>query len=244
MDNQTVFRVLHSYNESALVNMATDKALASSFKNGDKPILRFYSWEKSYTVGISQKPESYENFYKQYNGNCAKRVSGGGVLFHGHDISYSLVLPTTFLGELNVKQSYEKICSFLLRFYNNLNLKANYAKDIDTIQLSKSDFCQVGYEAYDIIINGIKMGGNAQKRSKNMIFQHGSIPLFRVDNTIELGHSLEEIGVQLSYGEAIEKLTTAFKETFGVQLEDSILNDTERDCLQQLLKDTNDSTKQ
>jgi lipoyl(octanoyl) transferase len=223
--------------------MAIDKALAMSFQKEDTPILRLYTWEKSFTVGASQKTETYSLYNTLLKNNCAKRMTGGGVLFHGHDISYSLVLPTHYLENLSVKESYERICTFLLSFYKNLNLKASYAKDINTIALSKSDFCQIGYEAYDIIINGLKIGGNAQKRTKKMIFQHGSIPLFKDQNhTKEHGHCLEDLGVNLTYEEAIKQLTTAFSQTFNIELQDSVLNDKEEEYLKKLLKDAHDST--
>lgn len=242
MDNSTTFRVIHTYNQSAMINMAIDKALAMSFQKEDKPILRFYTWENSFTVGVSQNTQTYSEHYPLYKGNCAKRMTGGGVLFHGHDVSYSLVLPTSYLNNLSVKESYEKICSFLLSFYESLNLSASYAKDIEAIQLSKSHFCQVGYEAYDIIVQGVKMGGNAQKRTKNMIFQHGSIPLFKTKEHQEFGKSLEDIGLKLSVEDAIEKLTNAFKQTFDVQLEASNLNEKEETYLKKLLENPNDST--
>lgn len=243
MDNTTTFRVIHTYNQSAKLNMAIDKALAMSFQKEDKPILRFYTWENSFTVGVSQDTQTYSEYYKQYKGNCAKRMTGGGVLFHGYDVSYSLVLPSSYLNNLSVKQSYEKICSFLLSFYESLNLCASYAKDNEAILLSKSNFCQVGYEAYDIIIQGVKIGGNAQKRTKNMIFQHGSIPLFKTSQSKEFGQSLEDIGVKLSFDDAIQKLTNAFRQTFDVPLETSNLNEKEETYLKKLLENPNDSTK-
>jgi len=242
MKNGATFRVIHTHNQSATVNMAMDKALAMSFKKEDKPILRFYTWENSFTVGVSQNIQDYTQTYNSFKGNCAKRMTGGGVLFHGHDVSYSLVLPTHFLENLSVKQSYEKICSFLLFFYKNLNLEAMYAKDIKAINLSKSDFCQVGFEAYDIVIQGIKIGGNAQKRTKNMIFQHGSIPLYQTQRSKEFGNSLEDLDITLTYEEAIERLSEAFCQTFNAKLEESSLNEKEEEYLKKLLKESNDST--
>lgn len=237
MKNGAVFRVIHTHKESATTNMAIDKALAMSFQKEDKPILRFYTWEDSFTVGVSQSTQSYNETYTKFKGNYAKRMTGGGVLFHGHDVSYSLVLPTHYLENLSVKQSYETICAFLLAFYKNLNLDAHFAKDISTIALSKSDFCQIGFEAYDIVIDGIKIGGNAQKRTKNMIFQHGSIPLFKTEEQKEFGNALEDLGIKLSYEEAMQKLRQAFCQTFNAQLEMSQLNEKEEACLQQLLKE-------
>lgn len=72
-------------------------------------------------------------------------------------------------------------------------------KDIESIVLSKSPFCQVGFEAYDIIVNGRKIGGNAQKRAKNVIFQHGSIPIKSIKNDEKYGASLEDFSINLDF---------------------------------------------
>ncbi len=237
MNKNINFRLIQSLKQSAKVNMLIDKAIASSFETTDKPILRLYTWEESFTVGISQEPQLYATRYPQYKNNFAKRMTGGGALFHGHDLSYSIVLPPSLLQGLNVKKSYEKICSFLLNFYKSLGLNAKYAKDTQDIVLSKSEFCQIGFEAYDIIINGLKIGGNAQKRSKNMIFQHGSIPLYTKNNNTEAGNSLEDLNIILSYEEAMEKLKVSFEETFSVKLNNSSLNKKENNYLQRLLED-------
>ncbi len=235
--NKNTFRVLYSYKQSAKLNMSIDKTLATLYKEKEYPIIRFYTWEKSFTVGVSQKTDTYVKRYPQYNNNCAKRMTGGGALFHGHDISYRLVVPTSYLKGLSVKESYEKICTFLLNFYKNLGLDARYAKDCEDITLSKSEFCQVGFEAYDIIANGLKIGGNAQKRSKNMIFQHGSIPLYNMDDNTESGSSLKDLGIDISFNEAIEKLKFSFVDTFDVKLHESSLTPKEKIYLEQLLQE-------
>ena len=90
------FRLIISQNLSSNDNTNIDKALFKAFENGSLPILRLYSWQKSVTFGAGQNPSDYENLLKEYKNNFSKRITGGGVLFHGHDISYSLVLPSTF----------------------------------------------------------------------------------------------------------------------------------------------------
>lgn len=98
--------------------MASDDALLSCYKENNLPILRVYYWDKSFTIGISQDFEMY-SFKNEYNENYAKRITGGGVLFHGHDVSYSLVIPVNLLEGLNIKESYEFICRFIINFYKN-----------------------------------------------------------------------------------------------------------------------------
>lgn len=241
MRKGTVFRFIKTFNNSAVFNMSFDKTLIDSFKHNEQPVLRFYTWENSMTVGVSQDPKMYATRYPEFKNNCAKRMTGGGALFHGHDLSYSLIVPTHYLEGLSVKESYESLCTFLLHFYKSLGLTANYAKDDESIVLSKSEFCQVGYEAYDIIVNGFKMGGNAQKRSKKFIFQHGSIPIHSTNNTTEQGKSLEDLTIKTTYEETVMKLQKSFEETFEVHLNESSLTTEEKHCLNKLLEESNDS---
>lgn len=221
--------------------MQIDKALIKSFKQGDTPIFRLYLWERSFSVGLSQSCQDYPLHVKEYGGNCAKRVTGGGVLFHGADISYSLVMEDENFKSLSVKQSYEKICQFLLDFYKNLGLKPDFAKDISSIKMSKNSLCQMGYEAYDIIINGKKIGGNAQKRAKNIIFQHGSIPIKATKEKTKEGYSLQDFGVYMSFDEAREGLIASFEKSFGVKLAPSQLNDKEEMMLSSILEEDYDN---
>ncbi|RBQ28282.1 lipoate--protein ligase family protein [Aliarcobacter vitoriensis] len=231
------FRLIISHNLSAKVNSNIDNALFKNFKDNDLPILRIYSWQDSVTFGAGQDPQDYKNLIEDYKNNYSKRITGGGVLFHGHDISYSLIVPSKMIEDKNVKETYELICKFVLAFYENLDFKASFAKDIKEITLSKSNFCQVGFEAYDIIIDGQKIGGNAQKRAKKVIFQHGSIPIKNVKNDKKYGSSLESFGVKLDFKEAIEKLKIAFTKTFNSEFINSELNEDELKIYNELCKE-------
>lgn len=95
LESKSIFRVIITTKKSAKENMAIDEALLTSFEEDDLPILRLYTWEDSFTIGISQNFDNYD-FTKEFNGNYAKRVTGGGVLFHGHDLSYSLIIQQKF----------------------------------------------------------------------------------------------------------------------------------------------------
>ena len=113
------------------------------------------------------------------------------------------------------------------------------------IQLSKSEYCQVGFEAYDILVNGQKIGGNAQRRTKKAIFQHGSIPVTSVKkgNTIDnkIGISLEDIGKNIDFETVQNKLTQSFEDTFDVELEFTQLTKEEENLKNNLLKEKYDN---
>ncbi len=240
LKNKSKFRIIVTKEKSAQENMSIDDALLSTYKKDDCGILRLYTWEKSFTIGVSQNFSNY-SFYEEYDKNYAKRITGGGVLFHGHDLSYSLVIPISHLEDLNIKESYEKICTFILNFYKKLGLNAMYAKDNKEIQLSKNEYCQIGFEAYDILVNGTKIGGNAQRRTKKAIFQHGSIPIksLKVDNSFntKIGSSLEDLDININYEEAKELLIESFSQSFNVEFEYSTLTEEEKKNKNILLKE-------
>lgn len=245
IEEKSIFRVIKDTKNNAQINMSIDDAIFSSFKENQNPIFRVYNWTNSFTVGISQDVLSY-SLYNDFKGDCAKRITGGGVLFHGHDLSYSLVVPAYLLGELNIKKSYEKICSFILNFYKILGLDAKFAKDDENVKLSKSEYCQVGFEAYDILVNGKKIGGNAQKRSKKFIFQHGSIPLKNKNAGIydeKIGYTLEDFNINIEFEEAKIKLIESFEETFDVELIYSKLTNEEVEKKNKLLKEKYDYSR-
>ena len=204
----TNWRFIDSPKLSAKANMDLDKSLLENFDG--TAIFRLYSWEESsFTIGRFQKEENLGEFGTSH----AKRMTGGGLLLHGFDISYTIIIPISLLSSKSVKESYEYICSFLLHFYKNLGLHVEYAKDIMPDNLSKSFFCQEGFEAYDMICQGKKIGGNAQRRTKNLIFQHGSIPL-RKDTREYAGHCLLDFDIIISEKEARKLLKESFIECF------------------------------
>ena len=47
LESKSIFRVIKTPKKSAKENMAIDDALLSSFKDGDLPILRVYTWERN-----------------------------------------------------------------------------------------------------------------------------------------------------------------------------------------------------
>jgi len=242
LQEKSYFRVINDKKLNAKENMATDEALLSLFEEKLPAILRLYNWEKSFTIGLSQKFENYP-ITSLYKGNYAKRITGGGVLFHGHDLSYSLVIPTNLLEGFNIKESYEKICLFILKFYKKIGLDAKYVKDCNTIELSKNEYCQVGFEAYDILIDGKKIGGNAQRRTKKAIFQHGSIPLFKDNDKNfdgKIGYTLEDFNIKLDYEEAKKLLIESFEEVFNVEITHSELTKNEKEKKNTLLKEKYD----
>lgn len=162
--------------------MALDAAIFARYLKDAIPVFRVYAWaEPSFTFGASQKPESEIDVKCcERNGvGIAGRMTGGGVLFHNDEITYSFACGKADVGEpASALVSYREICAFLIKFYNTIGLSASFACEAPDFK-DKSvphELCSASHEKYDIVIKEKKIGGNAQKRTRQAIFQHGSIP--------------------------------------------------------------------
>jgi lipoate-protein ligase A len=165
-------------------NMAFDKKLSEEYLPAEsKPVFRVYQWSRpAISLGRFQDAKKVLNLKncRKDNISIVKRITGGGAIYHNRtELTYSLVCAAQFFKAGSVKDSYQKITDFILKAYKSLGFFAQYAKDC---QKSKkrlgavSEFCFSGWQDYDILIERKKIGGNAQKRKRGVIFQHGSIP--------------------------------------------------------------------
>lgn len=230
------FRLIRSGPASAVCNMALDQNILSRYLEDDIPVFRVYRWQSpSFTYGISQNPENeiYLAACARENVGIAKRMTGGGVLFHDDEITYSFACAKQDVGEpQGVFVSYRGICAFLIHFYESIKLKASFALESPDFKKRnlRHELCSASHEKYDIVINGRKIGGNAQKRMRQAVFQHGSIPssinwdfVRRHVRSLpaDIASSVTDLSRELPIvpGKDIleQKLIDAFSSTFGVR---------------------------
>ena len=235
--------------------MAFDEALVNIYSKSKQPVLRLYGWKPA-GISVGKYQEASADISK---GACredgvivVRRLTGGGAIFHDKELTYSVVCSEDDIGMKNktVKESFEKLTSFILAFYKSLGLDPRYAKDaLSGKKLGRrAAFCFSDCEEYDIMIRGKKMGGNAQARKKGVIFQHGSIPLMvqtqkiecyfskglKMENYCGLNDLLEE---KLSLKDAAGRFTDAFVKTFGLRLEEKDFTVEEEQIKEKLIDD-------
>ena len=230
------WRLIDSGSASARWNMAVDEALLRCFGVNDTPILRLYRWQSaSLSFGRFSHPKETLVWEQLQNGQIdyARRVTGGGILVHGDDLSYTLIIPRAFVEKFGVKESYRYLCGFLLTLYKGLGLDAAFSHDRH-LKEQTSDICLAGKERYDIVIDNKKIGGNAQRHTREGVLQHGTVtlsidtasfePLFQGDSGLCDAATLFNRGVILSHEQLKEALLKAFCDTFKTELLDSLLS--------------------
>jgi lipoate-protein ligase A len=181
----TTWRLIDTGPQDGTSNMAIDEALLDAFDpERSTPVLRLYGWNPpALSFGRFQDVGKVLDLERcrADSVTVVQRITGGGVIYHADELTYAIVCaPKHLPGETTIKESYRFLTGFLLTFYRELGLPAAYAADVpeDMARLgTRTPFCFAGRESYDILIEGRKIGGNAQRRLRNAVFQHGSIPL-------------------------------------------------------------------
>lgn len=250
------WRVIVSADTDPYMNMAVDEALLQTYDyNKQMPVLRFYRWPApAISIGISQKPLEALNMpsIRARNISFVRRITGGEGIYHDCEITYSLVCSKADL-ELpdSVRKSFRAITNFILEAYREFGLKPYYAGDTQEYAHGEAaSFCYSSKEHFDVMVDGKKIGGNAQKRTGDIIFQHGTIPLrlnfaaikrcFRgelgdIENNIT---SLSQAcGRDVNFEEGVKQLRNSFSKVFSVRGLKSFLSEHETDLAHTLVQE-------
>ncbi|HDQ26202.1 MAG TPA: lipoate--protein ligase family protein [bacterium] len=215
-------------------NMAIDEYLLNYYNTSEQPVLRLYSWNPTgISVGKNQDIKTVNTAAcSEDRIPVVRRLTGGGAIFHKNELTYCLVCSEKDISaeKLSIKESFEKLNGFLIKMYEKSGLNSAFARDASGSGRfgERSSYCFSGSEEYDITIDGKKIGGNAQCRKKDIIFQHGSIPLERTGNAGRYikGPIKEEsftvlnevMGREVSPEEIGSNLVAAFTEVFETDL--------------------------
>jgi len=248
MATEQVWRFIESGHLPPATNMAVDEALIEIYRNTGEPTFRIYGWSPcGFSLGYSQKAEAVLDIEacRRDGIPVVNRITGGGIIFHCTEVTYSIVCSEKDIGSpLTVKDGYRIICSFLLESYRRYGLDPCFSIDCSGGNKAHSTFCFSSFEDYDILIGGRKIGGNAQKRIKKIILQHGSVPLKTdfpsvlryvrepVSSSIEKTASLEEVvGREVKFEEFADVMQKSFCSAFSARLEEKGLTEQEKEIV-------------
>ena len=229
--------------------MAADEAILSHYSSQKIPTLRIYGWEKPF-VSLGYHQNASEVLTSLGTIPFVRRITGGSAILHDKEITYSLVCSLADLKlEGGVKESYRKLCAFLKDFYSQLGINAKFvAKEVPNCVSQYGNLCFSSWQHYDFIVKGKKIGGNAQRRRKDIIFQHGSIPqdidfdlISSVMNAAEdvkgKATSLNDIlGKETDFSKLQDLLASSFKTCFDTEFQIERLSEGEQNTIEYLLK--------
>ncbi len=153
-------------------NMAMDEALLEAVASLGQPVLRFYSWtEPAATFGYFQHYAEIER--TTHLRPLIRRPTGGGLVPHDADWTYSVVIPPTHPWHaLNAVDSYRRMHEWVRAAFARLGVATELA---DCCRKSAPGQCFVGWEKFDVLWQGRKIAGAAQRRNKLGLLIQGSV---------------------------------------------------------------------
>ncbi|HEU5395780.1 MAG TPA: hypothetical protein VFV81_01340, partial [Verrucomicrobiae bacterium] len=113
-----------------------------------------------------------------------RRPTGGGLVPHDADWTYSLAFPPGHEWySVNAIESYRRVHEWVRAAFAQLNIASELAP---CCRKTEAGQCFVGYEKYDLLWQGKKIAGAAQRRNKLGLLIQGSVqpppvPLQRSD---------------------------------------------------------------
>jgi lipoate-protein ligase A len=155
--------------KSAALNMAVDEALLA---DAAAPVLRFYRWrEPSLSFG-------YFGLYAEVAGQAGEREivrrwTGGGIVPHGDDLTYSVIVPKThpFFARSSL-EIYAAVHDAIRRALEANRIEATL---VDQAAPRISEDCFANAVRADVVSAGRKIAGAAHRRSRFALLHQGSI---------------------------------------------------------------------
>ena len=152
---------------AAAMNMAVDQALLETTQ---EPVLRVYQWDKpSISIGYSHDLQALKDSLPAWP--VVRRWTGGGVVWHDSDTTYSLIVPTSDpWSRTRPLDSYQLI-------HRSLADRMGDGLLAGDAERKEGSLCFQAPALHDIMREGEKIAGAGQRRSRHGLLHQGSIRL-------------------------------------------------------------------
>ncbi len=181
----TRWQVLDTGVQTAEENMRLDADLLERADQFPRPILHLYDWiGDSATYGYFTDPGDFLNLdkAKTLSLRLARRPTGGGIIFHIWDMAFSVVVPSHSPEfSMNTLENYALVNNAVLNaikeLLGNKPPLALTPDDFAPWDDHCSHFCMAKPTKYDVMWEGRKVAGAAQRKTKKGFLHQGSIAL-------------------------------------------------------------------
>lgn len=163
---------------TAAMNMALDEALLLTLNQEGEPwpLLRTYLWDRpSVSIGCFDLVAEARKLFP--NVPLVRRWTGGGIVEHGHDLTYSLLVPRRL-----IPTSWQGAGAY--RAIHLAVAVALRACGLEGVSLADGPVLPGGRPSkecfrrpvdYDVMLHGKKVAGGAQRRTRLGLLHQGSI---------------------------------------------------------------------
>ncbi|WP_042724660.1 lipoate--protein ligase family protein [Chthoniobacter flavus] len=168
---EQIIEIVDPEPHSAALNMAVDEAL---LQRAMAPTLRIYRWcQPAVSLGYFSRIAEAEP--TAAGRELVRRWTGGGLVEHGEDITYTLLVPRdAAFFQYTPLDSYRMIHERIARWLSDGGVSAGVAP---SSAAETSGACFVSHVRYDIVTGNTKLAGAAQRRTRWGLLHQGSIQI-------------------------------------------------------------------
>jgi len=206
-------RCLRFESASGASLMAADEVMLNAAADAGVASLRFYIWaEPTVTLGYFQPAAE-----RVPGLPWARRSTGGAMLVHHHELTYALALPA---GPSWQPKEESWICR-MHHIIQDVILK--HGKRTEAVVCGQERklgdrLCFLHQTPGDVLAEGHKVVGSAQRKSHGALLQHGGILLRRSEHAPELPGILELLGLEFNPKELANRIAAAFAASTGFEV--------------------------
>lgn len=190
-----MWKLLDTGVKTAEENMRLDALLLEKLDPKGEAILHLYGWSQpSATYGYFIQTQQFLNqeAASKHNLALARRPTGGGIVFHVSDLAFSALVPALHEGySENTLENYhyinEKVIAAVRALLKEAHLELLPANPIP-LDSNCMHFCMAKPTIFDVMLEGKKIAGAAQRKRKQGFLHQGTISI-----ALPSDHFLEEI---------------------------------------------------
>ncbi len=171
--------VIDKIPSSGAWNMAVDEALLESAVQHHDCTVRIYRWNAA-TVSLGYfQPAGHTALYPQLADlPVVRRLSGGGAIVHHHEMTYSCMVPAAHPLAADPTALYGRAHEAIITILAGHGITAVLRGD-EAHGSEEPLLCFGRGDRHDIVVDGHKIVGSAQRRRRGSILQHGSLLIRR-----------------------------------------------------------------
>lgn len=167
--------------QSGQTNMDRDACALDRVASGRSgSIVRIYQWAKpTVSLGYFQKNDA-DIDPRLMSCPRVRRLTGGGAILHDQELTYSCCLPNSHPVRRDPIQLYEIVHRAIIQLMVDCGAPARLRSEAGadhTSGASEPFLCFLRADPRDVVVDGTKVLGSAQRRRRGHILQHGSILL-------------------------------------------------------------------